>query len=290
MPKHKTELDLSHLNFLIMYNRYPEFKKALQNYDGTIQDMSSLLIAAVSRENTEFTAWLLLQGADVNVRVRSQYADTISTPLATACKKQQPHQVRLLLKHGADPNALSGSEHNGPFSPLVYAIQVKNQEILRLLLADPRTNVNQQLVFGSTALHFAVAQNNTDAVRRLLEAGADVLQKNNDGKTPLDQAFEKKKGNKEIQHMLKRAFQKYVLHVLAFIKNPDERQDYRRRFLHQSKTVLPAKEQRYWHRLSDLLAPLRQRLFPVSQTRKRVIQQQIPFLSADLRRQLEQFL
>lgn len=47
-------------------------------------------------------------------------------------------------------------------------------------------------VFGETALMIALEHKNWDVAKRLIEAGADVNQKNNDQETPLTIAIGKK--------------------------------------------------------------------------------------------------
>jgi ankyrin repeat protein len=87
--------------------------------------------------------------------------------------------IRTLLEIGANPKPA----HHSGFPPLIAALSCTNPqggspgrpdvlEILRLLLefgADP----NQRGINDYTSLHMAVAERNADAVKVLLEAGAD---------------------------------------------------------------------------------------------------------------------
>lgn len=64
-------------------------------------------------------------------------------------------------------------------------------------------NLNSVNRFGATALHLAVANEDLKVVQALLNAGADVNIRDNDGDTPAKHAAEK--GNPEIVDLLKRA-------------------------------------------------------------------------------------
>ena len=56
-------------------------------------------------------------------------------------------------------------------------------------LVDEGADVNRQTRYGKdTPLHYAARKNNTEAVRLLLDNGADINLKNDDNKTPLDEA------------------------------------------------------------------------------------------------------
>jgi ankyrin repeat protein len=48
--------------------------------------------------------------------------------------------------------------------------------------------INLQDKNGDTALHLAATNNNFNVVKQLIDYGADVFLKNNDGKTPLHMA------------------------------------------------------------------------------------------------------
>ncbi|HEX9895919.1 MAG TPA: ankyrin repeat domain-containing protein [Gemmatimonadales bacterium] len=106
--------------------------------------------------------------------------------------------IRALLELGAEPNP---AQHIG-FPPLIAALSCSRSqpgsparpdvpEIIALLLefgADP----NQRGINDYTPLHMAVAERNQDALRLLLEAGADPRLKTriDDCETPGEMARE----------------------------------------------------------------------------------------------------
>jgi ankyrin repeat protein len=91
---------------------------------------------------------LLERGAEVGLVARN--ATIHVTPLHSASSGAHPGIVRLLLQHGADPNA----GQDGGFTPL----------------------------------HSAAANDDRESVAALLEAGADPARANDEGKTPADLA------------------------------------------------------------------------------------------------------
>ncbi|MBI3112565.1 MAG: ankyrin repeat domain-containing protein [Ignavibacteriales bacterium] len=105
--------------------------------------------------------FLVEQGADVN----HPLPETGETPLhAALCKPHRPagtHIVRILLAHGANPNAVTkpGTE-TGNF------------------MRDIRTK-------AETPLHHAAAFGSEEAIRLLLDAGAKVDAKDMHGDSPL---------------------------------------------------------------------------------------------------------
>ena len=110
----------------------------------------------------------------------------LRTRLMYAAKKDDFARVQWLLTRGARANlgdkagwtAMHYACHHGAV-----------QSILALL--SPRctlakvADVNARTLLGSTALHFASANNFTDIVRILVEAGADVNAQSSNGQTPL---------------------------------------------------------------------------------------------------------
>ena len=91
---------------------------------------------------------LLERGAEVNVVARN--ANIHVTPLHSAAAGSHPGIVKLLLEHGADPNAAQ----DGGFTPL----------------------------------HSAAQNDDRESAEALLEAGADPALVNDEGKVPADLA------------------------------------------------------------------------------------------------------
>jgi ankyrin repeat protein len=106
------------------------------------------------------------------------------TALHLAIFGDQEEAARLLLEHGADPNALSTNEAVR-VPPLGTAAFVRSVPLARLLL-DSGAEVNGRGEGGFTALHSAAQNGDEDLARLLLEQGADPSLATEDGKRPGD--------------------------------------------------------------------------------------------------------
>lgn len=87
---------------------------------------------------------------------------------------------------GADaPSVASGN----PPPALIAAVRSRDStKVLELLTAQPRVDVNQRSVDGTTALHWAVYNSDIALVDRLLAAGANPNVRNDYNSTPLAEA------------------------------------------------------------------------------------------------------
>ena len=108
-------------------------------------DGYSPLLAALYLDNLEIAATLLKAGADPN-----NFAHYWEFPLTRAVKSRIPGAAELLLKYGANLNAID--------------------------------DVN-----GQTALHAAVMYRNYEAIQFLLASGANPRIRDSDGKTPTEE-------------------------------------------------------------------------------------------------------
>jgi ankyrin repeat protein len=112
------------------------------------------------------------------------FSDDGFTALHLAIFGGQEEAARMLLEHGADPNAVSKNE-NVRVPPLGTAAFVRSAPLARLLL-DSGADVNGRGEGGFTALHSA-AQSGAEALARLLlEGGADPTLATDDGRRPAD--------------------------------------------------------------------------------------------------------
>ncbi len=73
-------------------------------------------------------------------------------------------------------------------APLVTAARMRDTATLAALLAKPHAEVNERSADGTSALHWAVYNNDVDLVGKLLAAGADVEAANDYHATPLSEA------------------------------------------------------------------------------------------------------
>jgi len=86
--------------------------------------------------------------------------------------------MRVLLRHGADPN------DRYDYEPLCYAAMAGHTQSIRILV-DAGADVNGGR-HGSRPLLFAAERAKLDAARLLLRLGADILYKNEDGQDAID--------------------------------------------------------------------------------------------------------
>ena len=197
----------------------------------------TVLAAATQSGSPKTVEALLSHGAKVNVKRRDE-----ATPLEIAAQNRRPDLLRLLLTRGdfqgdaetlckafrnvfvwttssgpptedqvlatveelvaagADPNCTDGHS-----SPLQGAARSKSPKLLRVVsrLIELGADVNAGRDQRGTALYWTVVMRNIDAAKILLEHGADVQAKNEDGKTVLEFArkFYNKPDEEETQFL-----------------------------------------------------------------------------------------
>ena len=146
------------------------------NVNAAQPDGTTALAWAANRDDLETAGLLIDAGAKVNAA--NEYG---VTPLSLACTNRSAGMVERLLKAGADPNAALWTGE----TPIMGCARTGNVETVKLLLshgADPNAKENQQ---GQTALMRAVAEKHPEAVRSLIDGGADVRARSKGGFTAL---------------------------------------------------------------------------------------------------------
>lgn len=135
---------------------------------------------AVALGNVAAAAWLLEQGADINLTLPKDGR----TPLTDAVFRNRSEVVQLLLDKGADV-AIADNDGN---TALLYAIKSGNAALVKSLL-DHGANVgDRDRYYRRNALHWAAIKGHPDMVRLLLERGADAMATDSLGRTPLTYA------------------------------------------------------------------------------------------------------
>jgi ankyrin repeat protein len=140
--------------------------------NATEADGTTALLWAVQHDDSESVGLLL--GAKANPNSANRYG---VTPLSIACTNGNVTIIDKLLEAGADPNATTREGE----TPLMTAARTGKVEAVKMLLvhgADP--NAKEQLR-GQTALMWAAAENNAATVSSLVEAHADVNVHTNGG-------------------------------------------------------------------------------------------------------------
>jgi ankyrin repeat protein len=131
------------------------------------------LFDAINKGNTKEVEALLKQGANINARGGDK-----ATPLIHAVNKQDTAMVDLLLKNGADVNAHTGDDYVRRETALMIASWTGNVSIMKKLI-EAGADVNavsgrDQPNMGKPVLRYAIDSRSPEAVRILLESGANA--------------------------------------------------------------------------------------------------------------------
>ena len=133
-----------------------------------LQDETPLMHAA--RDGDIYKAQeLLSKGHNVNEKTKRSYA----TPLIFAASAGKVEMVKLLLKHGADPNLCTW----GDVCPIWWATQSGSYETVKTLIeagADVKKYPNVGSTIEASTLHIAVFTGQSDIVRLLLDHGIEI--------------------------------------------------------------------------------------------------------------------
>jgi ankyrin repeat protein len=176
----------------------------------------ALTIAAANRGDTESLQLLLNAGAEVQA---PQGTRGRQSPLLLASMTGDIENVKLLLAHGADPNKAPNPQANTPLAAavtfgyadvsqtliaaganatlteatginLLHWAVITGRPMIIPLLVKAGASVNSVDESGYTPLMYAATIDFGDAelVKALLKAGADSSKRNDDGRTPREQA------------------------------------------------------------------------------------------------------
>ena len=136
-------------------------------------------------QNLAAISYLIEFGADLNLK-----CDTFgNSPLHLASRNSNIELMTKLLKHGADSQSVNNAKGNSLHS-IIIGIGGKSKLKAIELLIRHQINIDAQTTDGQTALHYALEPDyNISVFQCLLNFGADLKIKNNEGFTPLEVAL-----------------------------------------------------------------------------------------------------
>lgn len=123
------------------------------------------------------------------------------TLLFEAIAGNQIETTKILLRHGANPNATVNGDS------VLHTVSGRGSEEIVQELLNHGANINAKSKNGSTALHIASLEGNGEVVNKLLRNGAYVGAKDGDGQPALHLAIKRQKAG--------------VVQILIFIGNAD---------------------------------------------------------------------
>ncbi len=163
--------------------KYPDLARIMENRGalsaseiGESQD----LIRAAREGKVDEVERILATRIDPNTQNPNQ-----ETALLVAAQNGHTKVVQKLLEAGADVNYANQSENGHNNTALMLAAQNGHTETVQALLGARGINVNQEDVYGCTALHHAAKQGSQETTTALLNAGAKIDHQDKNGNTPL---------------------------------------------------------------------------------------------------------
>ena len=137
------------------------------------------LHVAVSRKHADVVQVLIDAGADIETR-----GALGSSPLHLASDLGELATVKMLVEAGADVRA---TDDKGA-TCLMFAAYHGHTDTVRYLVGFPEVDLNHQGKMNRTALLLAVHQRHAEVVQVLIDAGADIEIRTDEGRSPLHQA------------------------------------------------------------------------------------------------------
>lgn len=171
--------------------RFEEYRRSIiplkESWDFDLEtftpdELAFMLINQIIAKNPSTSKMRSLIDAGANIHYGRE--KTSPVPLVFAVARGNADAVRLLLDAGADANGFTSMDE-----PLWMAVSTNKTDITKMLI-DRGANIEAKFDGDATALHMAAYNGNLELIRYLLDAGASKDVKDDNGKTPWDEASE----------------------------------------------------------------------------------------------------
>ncbi|KAE8358042.1 ankyrin repeat-containing domain protein [Aspergillus caelatus] len=163
----------------------------VDNRLGELGEFSNPLQDASFRGHQQIVEVLSKHAADINA-TRGRRGN----PLHAVSSQGHQQIVKVLLQHGADIDGKGGRYA----SPLSAALMEGHQPVVEIILRHGADLNSVSSLRGWTALHVVSFIGHMEAVKLLLEKGADITVRDHEGRTPLHLAMDK--GHLEVVKLL----------------------------------------------------------------------------------------
>ncbi|NOZ40498.1 MAG: hypothetical protein GXP24_09765 [Planctomycetes bacterium] len=173
-----------HQAALFYPDQIPALLKTGIKVDRLDADGATALWQAVRSSKRKSVRLLLAAGADPEIRDRQQSWTPLQCSAFCNHGSDGIEIAKLLLQHGANPNAVEPKYNE---TALHYAVISTQSPLLVQLLLDAGADIDALSSNGSTPLQSTVSQGNTEIADLLLASGADPELRNKFGFRPIDQ-------------------------------------------------------------------------------------------------------
>jgi len=143
----------------------------------------SVLITSITKANEDLFDLLLEKGASTAIiqPKRAQY-DTLALPVHYAASAGNMHILHRLLEAGLEADSALIADG---WTALFHAAKAGHEEVLRMLINNYRADVHRRVNKGTVAIHTAAYHNHGKCIEVFLDAGLDVNVRGRAGRTSL---------------------------------------------------------------------------------------------------------
>ncbi|QDK46890.1 hypothetical protein DOM22_17880 [Bdellovibrio sp. ZAP7] len=195
-PVRASGYTVENLNKAIELQKNKEVQQQIQSktFDPGVGDSDGITPLMAAAMNGNVKALNLLMQKNANLEQRNKFGDTA---LALAVSNDQDAAAKTLITAGAKVDVAVLSENK---DTLLITAAKSSEKTTRLILQKNKKVINQTNALGNTALMESIVAGYPKIAKLLVDNGADVTIKNNDGKTALDLSKEMK--NKSLSDLL----------------------------------------------------------------------------------------